>query len=146
MDDYAPVDQAHIEECSRIVFDVVPQVMQHIRSEMRRYRAPDLSVLQLRALAFLRRNPSMSSQVSGMVARKLIHRSTSTADRRYITLTLTEEGMALLQSTRDRSMAHLAETFSGLSPQDTRAIIDAMMLLANTIERAAVEADSVPRA
>lgn len=161
MDDHAQVDSAHTEECARIVFDVVPQVMQRIRGEMRRQRGPELSVLQLRALAFLRRHPgaplsalaehvgltlpSMSSQVSGLVARELIDRSTSTADRRYITLTLTDEGSALLESTRARTMAYLAETFSGLSPTETRAIIEAMLLLSKTIEAAAPEADIAPR-
>ena len=40
------------EQCAHIVFEVVPQVMQSLRAEMRRQRGPDLSVLQLRALVY----------------------------------------------------------------------------------------------
>ena len=151
----------HIAECARIVLDVVPQLMQHIRTEMRTHRGPELSVLQLRALAYIHRHPgaplsalaehvgltlpSMSSQVSSLVARDLIHRSTSTADRRYITLTLTEEGVARMDATIARSQAHLAETFAGLAPEQTRTIVDAMLLLAKTLEDAAPEPDAAPR-
>ncbi len=146
------VEQSHIDECARIVLDVVPQVMQHIRAEMRRQRGPELSVLQLRALAFLRGNPgaplsalaehvgltlpSMSSQVSGLVVRQLIHRSVSTEDRRYITLTLTDEGAARLDSTRARAQAHLAETFAQLTKAECEAIVEAMHLLSRTFSDA----------
>jgi DNA-binding MarR family transcriptional regulator len=143
-------EQPYVEECARVVLEVAPQVMQHIRAEMRQQRGPELSVLQLRALAYLRRNPgaplsalaehvgltlpSMSSQVSGLVARELIHRTTSTEDRRYITLTLTDAGLAQLDSTRARAQAHLATTFARLSPAECAAIVNAMQLLAITLE------------
>jgi DNA-binding MarR family transcriptional regulator len=158
MDDYAHMEQPYIDECARVVLDVVPQVMQHIRTEMRSQRGPELSVLQLRALAFLRNHPgsplsalaehvgltlpSMSSQVSGLVARQLIDRSTSTEDRRYITLTLTAEGVARLDSTRARAQAHLAETLGRLSKTECASIVSAMRLLAETVGDAAT--DQVP--
>ena len=45
------------EQCARIILDVIPQVMQAIRSEIRGQRGHDLSVVQLRVLAFLRDYP-----------------------------------------------------------------------------------------
>ena len=134
------------EHCAHVVLDVVPQIMQHIRGEMRKQRGPDLSVLQFRALAFLRRRPgaplsalaehvgltlpSMSSQVSGLVARKLIDRSTSTTDRRYVTLTLTEEGRALLDAARMNTQANLTAALAQLSAAECATVEEAMRLLA----------------
>jgi DNA-binding MarR family transcriptional regulator len=134
------------DHCAHEVLDVVPQIMQHIRGEMRKQRGPDLSVLQFRALAFLRRRPgaplsalaehvgltlpSMSSQVSGLVARKLIDRSTSTTDRRYVTLTLTEEGRALLDAARMNTQSNLAESLAQLSAAECATVMEAMRLLA----------------
>jgi DNA-binding MarR family transcriptional regulator len=119
--------------------------MQNIRAEMRRRRGPEISVLQLRALAYLRRNPgatlsslaehvgltlpSMSSQVSGLVARELIDRSVSTADRRFVTLTLTEQGRSLLAAARQGTQESLAKSLAVLAPDERATVVAAMKLL-----------------
>jgi DNA-binding MarR family transcriptional regulator len=147
------------EQCAHIVFEVVPQVMQSLRAEMRRQRGPDLSVLQLRALVFLGRNPgsplsalaehvgltlpSMSSQVSGLVGRALIDRSISPEDRRFVTLTLTEQGQSVLKAAHDNAQASLAQTFSVLSPDECSTVIEAMQLLARVFAPP-VSGQSVP--
>jgi DNA-binding MarR family transcriptional regulator len=134
------------DECATAVFDVVPQVMQRVRAEMRKRRGPEISVLQLRALSFLRRNPgatlsslaeyvgltlpSMSSQVSGLVARKIIDRSISAEDRRFVTLTLTEQGRTLLETARHGTQASLAKTISALTPEERAVVVAGMELLA----------------
>lgn len=134
------------DECAHVVFDVVPQVMQVLRAEMRRRRGPEISVLQLRALAYLRRNPgatlshlaehvgltlpSMSSQVSGLVARNLIDRSISAEDRRYVTLRLTEQGRSLMETARHGTQESLAKTLAALAPAERATVIEAMDLLA----------------
>ncbi len=134
------------DDAARVILEVVPQVMQVLRAEMRRRRGPEISVLQLRALAFLRRNPgatlsrlaehvgltlpSMSSQVSGLVARNLIDRSTSLADRRYVTLTLTEQGRLLMETARQGTQESLARQIAGLAPDERAVVVEAMCLLA----------------
>jgi len=134
------------DECATIVFDVVPQVMQRVRAEMRKRRGPEISVLQLRALNYLRRNPgatlsslaefvgltlpSMSSQVSGLVARKLIDRSISVEDRRFVTLNLTEQGRSLLETARNGTQASLAKTIAVLTPEERSVVVEAMESLA----------------
>jgi DNA-binding MarR family transcriptional regulator len=144
--DHLQEDAPSSEDTARVVFDVVPQVMQNLRAEMRRRRGPEISVLQLRALAFLRRNPgatlsrlaehvgltlpSMSSQVSGLVARDLIDRSTSTEDRRYVTLTLTEQGRMLMETARHGTQESLAKQISDLAPDERAVVVEAMQLLA----------------
>lgn len=133
------------EQCAHTVFEVVPQVMQSIRIEMRRQRGSDLSVLQLRALAYLGRNPgsplsalaehagltlpSMSSQVSGLVARSLIDRSISPEDRRFVTLTLTEQGKSVLDAARHNAQGSLAKTLEVFSAEECATVIEAMKLL-----------------
>ena len=77
-------------DCAHKLIEVIPDVMQVIRGEVRRQRGRDLSILQLRSLAFLENNPgatlsavadhvgltlsSMSTQVSKLVHRRLVLR------------------------------------------------------------------------
>jgi len=133
------------DECAHELIEVIPEVMQNIRSQVRRQRGSDLSVLQVRVLAFLQRNPgaplsavaehvgltlpSMSTQVTGLVGRKLLHRATSRTDRRYITLTLTPTGAMLLASARTGAQASLAETLAGLTAEERAVVVQALHLL-----------------
>jgi DNA-binding MarR family transcriptional regulator len=155
--DYGPGGNAPNDEaCAHVVFEVVPHVMQKIRAEMRRRRGPEISVLQLRALAYLRRNPgatlsslaehvgltlpSMSSQVSGLVARNLIDRSVSTTDRRFVTLTLTEQGSSLLAAARQGTQESLAKSLATLAPDERAIVMVAMALLERVFAPQAPEA------
>jgi DNA-binding MarR family transcriptional regulator len=137
----APVDE---EECAALLMDVVPLVMRSIRAEMRRHRA-DLSVPQFRTLAFLRKHegaslsqvadhlglmlPSVSKMVDGLVARGLLTRKDSSADRRYVALALTARGRSALASARKATQLHLAQILRAL-PQDERpSVVRAMEAL-----------------
>lgn len=133
------------QETVQLLIDVVPQVMQVLRSEMRRRRGPEISVLQFRVLAFLRRHPgstlsavaehvgltlpSMSSQISGLVARHLIDRSVSEEDRRYVTLTLTDQGRTLMESARQGTQESIAKKIAVLSPEELAVVAASMNLL-----------------
>jgi DNA-binding MarR family transcriptional regulator len=139
------------DKLARELIDVVPQVMQALRAEMRRQRGPDLSVLQLRVLAFLRNNPgaplsavaehvgltlpSMSSQVTGLVGRSLIDRSISAEDRRYVTLMLTEQGRAVLDAAALAAQANLAVALSDLSPEECAMLMESMAILRRIFAR-----------
>ena len=133
------------DECAHELIEVIPEVMQTIRSHVRRQRGSDLSVLQIRVLAFLQHNPgaplsavaehvgltlpSMSTQVTGLVGRKLLHRATSRVDRRYITLTLTTSGAVLLASARASAQENLAQTLAGLTEAERAVVMQALELL-----------------
>ncbi len=133
------------DECAHELIEVIPEVMQTIRSHVRRQRGSDLSVLQIRVLAFLQHNPgaplsavaehvgltlpSMSTQVTGLVGRKLLHRATSRVDRRYITLTLTTSGAVLLASVRASAQENLAQTLAGLTEAERAVVMQALQLL-----------------
>ena len=134
-----------LETCAREVLDVMPLVMRTVRAEMRRHRAPGLTVPHFRALAYLGNNagaslsevaehvglqlPSMSTLIEGLVTRGLVTRAPSAADRRRVTLNLTPTGQATLSTSRRHSQAKLAERLAALSPAEQATIIAAMQAL-----------------
>jgi DNA-binding MarR family transcriptional regulator len=119
--------------------------MQVIRAEIRRQRGRDLSILQLRALAFLNRHPgvtlsavaehvgltlsSMSTQITKLVQRKLVQREESPHDRRYVTLTLTTAGLTALETARSRARANLAIRCEQLSAEERVEVMQMLQLL-----------------
>jgi DNA-binding MarR family transcriptional regulator len=137
--------QSISEQCAREVLEVVPLVMRVIRSQFRKYGAPELSVPQFRTLHFLSQHrgaslsevaeyiglmlPSMSALIDGLVARNFAIRRTSPDDRRRMTLTLTERGQATLRSARKATQTYLAEELSRLTQADRATIIKAMQAL-----------------
>jgi DNA-binding MarR family transcriptional regulator len=131
--------------CARTMLDVVPLVMHTVRTEMRQYRAADLSVPQSRTLSFLGRQPgaspsavaerigltlpAVSALVNGLVERKLVVRSRRLDDRRRITLTLTAEGAATPATTDAAAEARLAERLAVLLADDRQVVAQAMQVL-----------------
>lgn len=143
------------DDCAQALIEIVPEVMQEIRRHVRSRRGPDLSVMQLRIMAFLASNPgaplsavaeyvgltlpSTSTQVSNLVDRALVHRAPSPTDRRYVTLQLTDKGDALLTTVRQGAQATLAETAKLLSPQEQQQVIEALQALRQMLTRAKSE-------
>jgi DNA-binding MarR family transcriptional regulator len=136
------------DECAQKVLETVPVVMRAIRAEMRKHRAPGLSVPQFRTLIFLNRHegaslsdvaghvgltlPSMSRMIDGLVARELVTRQMDVDDRRRVTLTLTTLGRRAMQSAYESTQAHLAERLAALPAPDRTLIVKAMQALAST--------------
>ena len=143
-----------LEESARKLLDVVPLIMQDIRSEMRRRRSVDLTVPQFRTLAFVHRNkgtslwevashmgltpPSTSRLVDGLIARGLMARKDHPADRRRIRLTVTGHGMAILEASTQGTLSYLANKLSGLDP-DSREVIDKAVEALRTVFTTAQE-------
>lgn len=133
------------DECAREVLDVVPLIMRTIRAEMRRHRAPGVSVPHFRALAFLNRNegaslsevaeyigltlPSMSTLIDGLVTRELVTRQTAPTDRRRVTLALTARGKSTLEAARRDTQARLAEILAALSSAERTTVVQALQAL-----------------
>lgn len=132
-------------ECAHEVLDVIPAIMRVIKAEMRRHRSSDLSVPQFRALAFINNNPGTSlltvaehlgltspsacRMIDVLVERGLVSRQVSLKDRRMINLSLTDEGLSILEKSRKGTMENLATIFSILTPTERSTIMDAMKLL-----------------
>jgi DNA-binding MarR family transcriptional regulator len=133
------------DDCAHELLDVIPEVMQVIRAEVRHQRGRDLSILQLRALAFLNRHPgvtlsavadhvgltlsSMSTQITKLVQRKLVQREESPHDRRYVTLTLTVAGQATLDAARRGAQTNLALRCEQLSAEERVQLIETLQIL-----------------
>ena len=146
-----------VNDCASALIETIPQVMQEIRRYVRSSRGTDISVVQVRVLAFLDGAPgsplsavaehvgltlpSVSSQVSNLVERGLIHRATSAADRRYVTLMLTEEGHLLLDWVRQKARNRLAADLAHLSPAQQEQLLQATTLLRSVFSAKHSEAD-----
>jgi DNA-binding MarR family transcriptional regulator len=147
-------------ELSSALVEVVPLVMRAIRSHMRANRALDLSVPQYRALGFVVRHPGASlSQVAehqgltlgaasrlvdGLVARGLIERSSSTQDRRFVTLHVLPEGASIHTQARQRTEQALARMLATLPAVDQGAILRALESLRAVFTAESSERSDVP--
>jgi DNA-binding MarR family transcriptional regulator len=132
-------------ECAHVLLEIVPEVMQEIRRHVRNQRGQDLTILQLRTLAFLHGNPgaplsavadhvgltlpSMSTQVSNLVERNLLSRTTLPTDRRYVALYVTDQGTAVLAAVRENARDSLAVTVTLLAPEERAQVVSALQLL-----------------
>lgn len=142
-------------ECAHVLLEIVPEVMQAIRRHVRSQRGQDLTILQLRTLAFLDHNPgaplsaaadhvgltlpSMSTQISNLVERALLSRTTLPTDRRYVALHLTEQGATVLATVRKHAQDSLAATVAPLSPEERGQVVDALRLLRTLLPENTVE-------
>jgi DNA-binding MarR family transcriptional regulator len=136
---------ATASDCARELIEVIPDVMQVIRGEVRRQRGRDLSILQVRTLAFLDRCPgatlsavaehvgltlsSMSTQISKLVRRQLITRTESALDRRFVTLYLTQLGLDALLSARRGAQNHLALYCDHWSEKERQIVLQALLIM-----------------
>ena len=134
-----------LDTCAHELMDTAPQIVQAIRVEMRRGRGSDISIPQFRAMRFIQVHPdlslshlaehlgltlpSVSKLVDGLVKQKLITRKESTADRRKLTLVLTQAGANIVDSARSDARANLAQKLKHLSESDLEIISQAMQLL-----------------
>lgn len=78
--------------------------------------------------------PSITRVVAALEAEGLVRREADLADRRVAHVSITAAGAALLQRSRTRKTAFLAERLSGLGPDDLRAVRDALPVLERFLE------------
>jgi MarR family transcriptional regulator for hemolysin len=130
------------KKSARTLLEVVPLIMQGIRSEMRNRRLLDLTVPQFRTLAFVNRNegsslwevadhvgltpPSMSRIVDGLIVRGLMARKDDPDDRRRVRLTVTNRGQEILEIVTQGTLSYLADKLGDLDADKSAAIDTAM--------------------
>jgi DNA-binding MarR family transcriptional regulator len=135
-------------------------VMRIVRLEVRRI-APEFSVPQFRAMAFLKRYPlsalsavtghvglslpTMSKMIDGSVERRFVEREVLANDRRYISLRLTAEGESTLESVQARIEAHLAESLAGLSADDLKTTLEGLLILQPLFASPEEKGDNIER-
>ena len=134
-----------LEVCARELMDIVPQIIQAIRVEMRLGRGANISIPQFRTLRFIQRHldsslsdiadhlgltlPSASKLVDGLVKQKLVNRQESATDRRRLTLGLTQSGESIVNIARANAQASLTKKLSVLSDDELDTVMRAMELL-----------------
>ncbi|AFY72825.1 transcriptional regulator [Synechococcus sp. PCC 7502] len=135
------------EQCANKVMEVLPVVMKFLRAEMRSHKSSSLSVPQFRALAFLHLSPgsslsdlaehlgvtkaTASAMAERLVQRDLITRLEHPQQRRQVVLTLTAEGLTLLQESRQFTRNKIADILSQLPPQELQAVETGLAKLGN---------------
>jgi DNA-binding MarR family transcriptional regulator len=133
------------EAVARELLDVVPVIMRTIRTEMRSHRSNDLTVPLFRTLMFLERHPGVSLMdlaghlgltspsvckiVDGLVARSMVKRQHSNADRRKITLALTHAGQKVLDLARNSTQARLAGLLVPLSAEQCETVFQVLQIV-----------------
>jgi DNA-binding MarR family transcriptional regulator len=134
-----------LDACAQELMDTAPQIVQVVRVEMRRGRGSDISIPQFRTLRFIQCNPdsslsnlaehlgltlpSVSKLIDGLVKQKLVTRKESTADRRKLTLLLTQTGASIVDSARAGARVNLAQKMKHLSDGELETILQAMQIL-----------------
>jgi len=130
------------DACAREVLDVVPSVMQFIRTEMRSHRALGLSVPQFRSLVFIERTagtslngvaahlgltpPSVSKLVDWLSTRGLVRRRESAGDRRRVTIEITAEGTRALTRARNAALKSLSRLLGSMTEGELSTVSRAM--------------------
>jgi len=95
--------------------------------------APGVTVGQLAADERVS-TAAMSKRVSRLERDGLVARTKSTADRRCVGLTLTEDGQRTLRRVRSRRTAYLASRLAALKPVELMAVGAAAEALAGLLE------------
>lgn len=116
-------------------------IRQHIRAEATgRF---DISVEQFHVLRFVRRGmsiselaiaknisrPAISQAVDVLVNKGLLTRTQSASDRRYVELTLTQEGYSLLDTVFKETRSWMKERMKDLTEEELDTIVNAMTSL-----------------
>ncbi len=131
-------------ECSAQLVELTPAIMIRIRGEMRRRTLPGLSIQQFRALNYLRRHPqsslsrlsahlgltppSTSKLVQQLVAKQVISRR-SAADRRRISLSLTQLGISAFTTARLETQQQLAVDLTCLTQDELSTLSKGLLVL-----------------
>lgn len=133
------------QDCAAELLEVVPMVMRAMRAEVRGHRAPELSMPQFRALAFIGRNegamlsdvanflgqtlPAASKLVDGLVTAQFAIRRQDPGDRRKISLTLSAAGREKYEAILSHARAFLSTKVEHLGETERSEILSAMRTL-----------------
>ena len=132
-------------------WETIPPLWSTIRSHIRATATGnfDITVEQFHVLRYVRRGtdsiselataknisrPAISQAVEVLVKKGLIKRVQSTQDRRYVELTLTESGNALLDTVFKETRGWMKKRMKSLSAEELETIAKAMEALKKMLE------------
>nr|ADN15558.1 transcriptional regulator, MarR family [Gloeothece verrucosa PCC 7822] len=125
--------------------EVMPLVMNFIRTQMRSHSASLLTVPQFRVLAFLKRHPdcslsavaehlgvsrpTASAMVERLVQQGFVNRSEHPQERRQVELKLTEAGYRYFEQIREKTRKEIADQLGNLSETQLSSLREGIALL-----------------
>jgi DNA-binding MarR family transcriptional regulator len=142
---------ADVRQCAAEIIDVIPVVMNAVRTSMRNNIAEGLSIPQFRCLGYISRQPGSSvSDVAGFLgvtlatASAMIDRlvragyvllETSLQDRRRAALNASAQGKALVDRIRSAARRDMAETLGAADESQLEALMDGLAALKKLFRR-----------
>ena len=136
--------------CSREILESIPVLMHYLRKGIRRELGDKASIPQIRALSFIRRNPSTtlttvseylavsnattSSIVDRLVKKGLVTRSEDPRERRCLQLTLTDKGQEEYRVVEEVAIAELTKVLMRLPDDKVQQIQTGLKLLKEALQ------------
>lgn len=133
------------DECAGLILETVPFIMRVIRSDRRELGGDVLPLPHFRVLAHLKRNPesslsslaeeigltlpSISKIVDALFDKGFVSRRESETDRRYLRLSVTPEGMKVLQAAKLETQRKLTLRLQETSPEQCALINEGLRSL-----------------
>lgn len=137
------------QQCAANVMDTFHAIMRAIKPEARKGSHAELSVQQFRALMIIDRHQgaslslvsehlgatlsAASKLIDGLVERGYVRRSSSTDDRRKLTLEVSKTGAKILESLHLEVVSCLAQRLANLSSGEQSMVNLAMDLLRSAL-------------
>lgn len=130
--------------CAEKILEVVPEVMNALRAEMRQRAKFELTVPQFRVLARLNKNPTTSSDLADwigvslpsiskmieiLVKRELVKRNQNQQDRRETRLELTAKGENHFLEIKKSAQESFAKKIAALSIDDRQKLMTGLSVL-----------------
>jgi MarR family transcriptional regulator for hemolysin len=140
------------EELARNIIEVIPPLMNLLRTEVRACAKPSLTVPQFRVLANVNRGlnhvadiashhgvsqPSMTKLINNLVEKGLLRRENDLGDRRLINLYMTNDGAKLFNQIKRRSVKNLSKKMNVLNSGEIKNLNNLLKSFQNIIDKLA---------
>lgn len=136
--------------CSKEILESIPVVMHYLRRGIRRELGDKASIPQIRALSFIRRNPTStlttvseylavsnattSSIVDRLVKKGLVTRAEDPKERRCLQLSVTQKGQEEYRVVQEVAIAELTKVLTRLPDDQVKQIQEGLRILKEALE------------
>lgn len=132
-------------ECAHAIIEIVPRLSRPMRQDLRRLSAGMFTQGQFRVLAYLFREgsaclsdladtigvslPTMSKLMRGLESRGLVVSERDSADRRRVSITLTDAGREAYEALLRHTERHIVTWIRELTPEQRAQVVSTFKLL-----------------
>jgi DNA-binding MarR family transcriptional regulator len=147
---------ARLADTAQLTIDAGVRLTRFVRRAIRLSPPAELSLTRLRALAWVAENPGVSVSelaetllvgvptgsklVDDLVGLGLITRTSDEADRRRVSLRVTDEGERTLAQAKRPAQREIARLLSQLSAAERRRLREGLQILAGLLQRPSADA------